>query len=136
MPRIVVTERAGRDLNHCISFLQRESPRAAADAAKAIDTVIGILATTPNIGKPAPEQIELREMLSLLAHPGTSPYTVTTQARMPSTFWLFGINEKWVMDPIEQEAEDCVSFFTTTAEHPRYSHHSKCLTRPLNPLSL
>lgn len=63
MPRVVVTEGAGRGLERCRRFLAARNPKAAPRAGQAIARHLGILETAPDIGRPFDDSPELRELL-------------------------------------------------------------------------
>ena len=63
MPRVIITEAAGRGLERCRRFLTEKSPQAAQRAGQAIGRQFALLETTPDIGRPFPELPELRELV-------------------------------------------------------------------------
>lgn len=63
MPRIIVTEGAGRGLERCRQFLIEKSPSAARRAGQAIERHLALLETQPDMGRPFPEFPELRELV-------------------------------------------------------------------------
>ncbi|WP_442578093.1 type II toxin-antitoxin system RelE/ParE family toxin [Mesorhizobium sp. ASY16-5R] len=63
MPRIVITEGATRGLERCRRFLASKNPHAAGRAAEVIERRFHVLRTMPDIGRPYPENPELRELL-------------------------------------------------------------------------
>ncbi|MHB1591440.1 MAG: type II toxin-antitoxin system RelE/ParE family toxin [Sulfuricella sp.] len=63
MPRVIVTEWAGRGLERCRRFLAAKNQPAARRAGQAIERQFALLETNPDIGRPFPELPELRELL-------------------------------------------------------------------------
>ena len=63
MPRVIVTEGAGRGLERCRRFLTDKSPQAAKRAGQAIEQRFARLEEDPGIGRPFPELPELRELV-------------------------------------------------------------------------
>lgn len=63
MPHLVYTRRAIADFQRCRRFLAAKSPTAALRAAKVIDEHINILTLTPHIGRPLPENADIRELI-------------------------------------------------------------------------
>ena len=63
MPRVVVTEGAGRGLEHCRRFLSDKDSRAVVRAGEAIERQFLPLETTPEIGRPFPDLPALRELV-------------------------------------------------------------------------
>ena len=63
MPRVIVTEGAGKGLERCRQFLASKAPEAAARAGQAIERQLILLATTPDIGRPFPGAPEFRELV-------------------------------------------------------------------------
>jgi plasmid stabilization system protein ParE len=63
VPRVIVTEEAGRGLERCRRFLAEKNQQAAKRAGQAIERQFTLLETTPNIGRPFPDLPELRELL-------------------------------------------------------------------------
>lgn len=61
MPRVIVTEGAARELDRCRRFLAEKSEIAARRAGQTIERQFALLETNPEIGRPFPEQPELRE---------------------------------------------------------------------------
>lgn len=62
MPRVVVTPGAVRGLEQCRRFLDSRNPPAAARAGECIVQHFELLETHPEIGRPRPDQPELREL--------------------------------------------------------------------------
>lgn len=63
LPRVIVTEGAGRGLEHCRQFLSPKNPIAARRAAQTIERQLARLETKPNTGRPLPDLPELRELV-------------------------------------------------------------------------
>ena len=63
MPRVIVTEGAGRGLERCRQFLNANNPQAARRAGQAIERQFLLLETAPNIVRPFSELPELRELV-------------------------------------------------------------------------
>ena len=63
MPRVVVTAGAGRGLERCRRFLAGKNRSASVRAGQAIERQFTLLETLPNIGRPVPDQAELRELI-------------------------------------------------------------------------
>lgn len=63
MPRVIVTEGAAQGLDRCRRFLTAKAPEAAKRAAQAIERQFLLLEKTPEIGRPFPEQSDLRELV-------------------------------------------------------------------------
>lgn len=63
MPRVIVTSGAMRGLERCRRFLAEKNPRAAQRAAAAIKKSLARLADFPEIGRPHPEEPDLRELI-------------------------------------------------------------------------
>ena len=63
MPRVVVTAGAGRGLERCRRFLAGKNRNASLRAGQAIERQFTLLETHPNIGRPVPDQLELRELI-------------------------------------------------------------------------
>ena len=63
MPRIIVTAGAVDGLERCRQTLAAKVPEAARRAAKAIRQQFLLLETAPEIGRPFPEEPELRELM-------------------------------------------------------------------------
>lgn len=63
MPRVIVTEGAVRSLERCRQFLAEKNPQASRRAGQAIDKQFLLLETSPDTGRPFPEQPELRELI-------------------------------------------------------------------------
>lgn len=61
MPQIVATEGAALGLERCRRFLAATSPEAGRRAGQAIERQVLLLESTPDIGRPFPEVLELRE---------------------------------------------------------------------------
>jgi plasmid stabilization system protein ParE len=59
VPRLIVTEGAGRGLERCRQFLVRKDPAAAQRAAKAIDEQFALVAGNPGIGRPYESDADL-----------------------------------------------------------------------------
>ena len=63
MPRVVVTEGAGRGLARCRRFLVPKNQQAARRAGQSIERQFALLESNPDIGRPIPEVPELRELI-------------------------------------------------------------------------
>jgi plasmid stabilization system protein ParE len=63
VPRVIVTEGAGRGLDRCRRFLIEKSRPAARRAGQAIKRQLALLETHPDIGRPFPELSDLRELV-------------------------------------------------------------------------
>ncbi|MCU7920179.1 MAG: type II toxin-antitoxin system RelE/ParE family toxin [Candidatus Thiodiazotropha sp. (ex Epidulcina cf. delphinae)] len=63
MPRLIITEGAGRGLERCRQFLALKSPQASRRAAQTIEQQLMRLETMPDMGRPLSEQPELRELV-------------------------------------------------------------------------
>ncbi len=63
MPRVIVTEVAGRGLERGRQFLAANNPAAAKRAGQAIERHFALLETNPEIGRPFPDLPELRELV-------------------------------------------------------------------------
>ena len=63
MPRVIVTEAAGRGLERCRRFLAARNLPAARRAGQAIARQFALLETHPDLGRPFPELPELRELV-------------------------------------------------------------------------
>lgn len=63
MPQVIVTERAAEGLERCRRFLSARVPEAARRAGEAIARQLLLLETAPDIGRPFPEILELRELV-------------------------------------------------------------------------
>ena len=63
MPRVIVTEGAGRGLERCRQFLSAKNPSTVRRAGQAIERQFARLETNHNIGRPFPELPELRELV-------------------------------------------------------------------------
>lgn len=63
VPRVIVTEGAGRGLERCRTFLADKSPSAAKRAGQAIAQQFAHLEIDPDIGRPFPELPEWRELI-------------------------------------------------------------------------
>ncbi len=63
MPQVIVTEGAAVGLARCRRFLSAKSPDAAKRAGQAIERQFLLLETAPDIGRPLPEEPELRELM-------------------------------------------------------------------------
>lgn len=61
MPRVIVTEYAGRELERCRTFLAAKNPLAAKRAGQVIERQFALLETNPELGRPFPDLPELRE---------------------------------------------------------------------------
>lgn len=60
---MIVTAGAAQGLERCRRFLNAKVPEAARRAGQAIARHLRLLETTPAIGRPLPENPELRELL-------------------------------------------------------------------------
>lgn len=58
-----MTAGAGAGLERCRRFLANKNPLAARRAAEAIDRYFSLLETHPEIGRPEPDEPDLRELL-------------------------------------------------------------------------
>ncbi|MDR2213661.1 MAG: type II toxin-antitoxin system RelE/ParE family toxin [Pseudomonadales bacterium] len=63
MPRVIVTEGALEGLERCRLFLALKSAEAAQRAGQAIEKKFLLLETTPDMGRPFSDLLELRELL-------------------------------------------------------------------------
>ncbi|WP_110753070.1 type II toxin-antitoxin system RelE/ParE family toxin [Phyllobacterium leguminum] len=63
MPQVIVTEGAAQGLERCRRFLTTKAPEAARRAGQAINRHFLLLENTPDMGRPFPEQPELRELV-------------------------------------------------------------------------
>jgi len=63
MPRVIVTETAAVGLERCRRFLAVKAPPAARRASEVIARQFLLLETAPDIGRPYPENPELRELV-------------------------------------------------------------------------
>ena len=63
MPRVIITSAAARGLERCRKFLVEKNPLAAQRAAIAIKRTLALLENHPEIGRPHPEQPDLRELI-------------------------------------------------------------------------
>ena len=63
MPRVIVTEGAGRGLERCRQFLAAKNQPASRRAGQTIERQFALLETNPDIGRPFPELPELRELV-------------------------------------------------------------------------
>lgn len=63
MPQVIVTEGAANGLARCKRFLSSKAPEAAGRAGRAIERQFLLLETAPDIGRPLPEMLELRELV-------------------------------------------------------------------------
>jgi len=63
VPHVIVTEGAVQGVERCRRFLNAKAPEAAQRAGQAINRHFLLLATTPDIGRPLPEEPELRELV-------------------------------------------------------------------------
>jgi len=63
VPRVVVTEAAQLGLNRCRQFLAPKNSRAAIRAGQVIAHQLLLLETTPDIGRPFDDRVELRELI-------------------------------------------------------------------------
>jgi plasmid stabilization system protein ParE len=63
VPRVVITAGARRGLERCRQFLVTKNPRAGARAAETIGQHFLLLETSPEIGRPYPDAIDLRELV-------------------------------------------------------------------------
>ena len=63
MPRVIVTEGAALGLRRCRRFLVARNPLAARRAGQTIERQFALLESNPDIGRPFPEQPELRELV-------------------------------------------------------------------------
>lgn len=68
MPRVIITEESTQGLESCRQFLATKAPQAAKRAAKIIEHQL--LETIPDIGRPLPELLELRELVIRFGHSG------------------------------------------------------------------
>jgi plasmid stabilization system protein ParE len=60
---VIITETAGEGLERCRRFLEEKNPRAAKRAAEVIEKQFELLETAPDIGRPLPENPEVRELV-------------------------------------------------------------------------
>lgn len=63
MPRVIVTAGAIAGLERCRRVLAAKNPLAARRAAAAISQRVELLEAFPEIGRPAPEQADMRELV-------------------------------------------------------------------------
>jgi plasmid stabilization system protein ParE len=63
VPRVIVTEGAGRGLERCRRFLAPKNPQAARRAGQSIERHFALLETSPESGRPFPEWPEWRELI-------------------------------------------------------------------------
>lgn len=63
MPRVIVTEGAVVGLARCRQFLSGKAPEAANRAGQAIQRQFLLLEKTPDIGRPFPDEPDLRELV-------------------------------------------------------------------------
>jgi plasmid stabilization system protein ParE len=63
VPQVVVTEGAAEGLERCRRFLAAKAPEAARRAGQAIERQFLLLETAPDIGRPLPDLLELRELV-------------------------------------------------------------------------
>ncbi|MEJ0019072.1 MAG: type II toxin-antitoxin system RelE/ParE family toxin [Acetobacteraceae bacterium] len=63
MPRVVVTEGAALGLARCRGFLAERNPQAARRAGQVIARHLAMIQTSANIGRPLPDQPDLRELV-------------------------------------------------------------------------
>ena len=63
MPRVVIAAGAARGLDRSRRFLAEKSPDAARRAGQAISRQFRLLEAAPALGRPLPEQPELRELI-------------------------------------------------------------------------
>jgi plasmid stabilization system protein ParE len=63
VPHVSVTKGAAQGLERCRQFLADKSQDAARRAGQAIERQLLLLETTPTIGRPFPDLLELRELL-------------------------------------------------------------------------
>ena len=63
MSRVVITQGAAQGLECCRRFLLEKNPRAAKQAAQAIERQFALLETEPEIGRPIDELPELRVLI-------------------------------------------------------------------------
>jgi len=70
VPRLIITEGAGRGLERCRQFLTEKDPQVARRAGQAIEQQFARLETNPDIGRPFPELAELRELIIAFGESG------------------------------------------------------------------
>jgi len=63
VPQVIVTEGAAQGLERCRQFLTGKAPEAASRAGQIIDRQFLLLEKTPDIGRPLPGLMELRELV-------------------------------------------------------------------------
>lgn len=63
MPRLIVTEGAGRGLERCRRFVAEKGPQVASRAAQAIERQLARLEKNPSVGRPFPDVPQLRELI-------------------------------------------------------------------------
>ncbi|MBV1775313.1 type II toxin-antitoxin system RelE/ParE family toxin [Burkholderiaceae bacterium DAT-1] len=63
MPRLIVTQGAVNGLERCRRFLQVKSREAAKRAAAVIAQHLSLLESSPDIGRPLSDYLELRELI-------------------------------------------------------------------------
>lgn len=63
MSRLIITEAAAESLERCRLFLEAKNPNALNRAAQRIEYQFELLSSTPNMGRPLSDLIELRELI-------------------------------------------------------------------------
>jgi plasmid stabilization system protein ParE len=63
VPQVIVTEGAALGLARCRRFLSGKGPDVARRAGEAIERQFLLLEKTPDIGRPLPDEPELRELV-------------------------------------------------------------------------
>lgn len=63
MPRLIVTEGAGKGLEHCRRFLADKDPLVARRATQAIERRFARLEESPEVGRPFPDRPVRRELI-------------------------------------------------------------------------
>ncbi|MDP1696810.1 MAG: type II toxin-antitoxin system RelE/ParE family toxin [Xanthomonadaceae bacterium] len=70
MPQIIVTEGVTQGLERCRRFLAGKAPEAAKRAGQVIDRQLLLLEKTPEMGRPLPGLMELRELVMAFGDTG------------------------------------------------------------------
>ena len=63
MPRVIITETALNGLTRCQQFITAKNQSAAKRAGQVIECQFELLETQPDLGRPFPEHMELRELV-------------------------------------------------------------------------
>lgn len=70
MPQVIITAGAGRGLERCRQYIFDKNPAAAKRAGQCIERQFALLESNPEIGRPYPDVIELREMVIVFGDSG------------------------------------------------------------------